>query len=114
MKGKRPWQQKRCEEPPFLEGDESPDSLLGAHILVPYTEGVYRGVVTSVVGGAGGRVGVEHPGEKEMFRVDRHLLYACHASAPTRWEQQNTTAATNKPPKTKTKPNPKSDADPPA
>ena len=34
---------------------------------MPYTEGVYLGLVTSVLGG--GRVWVEHPGEKQMFWV---------------------------------------------
>ena len=88
VKGKQPWQQKRPEEPPSLEGDESLDPLLGEQVYVPCTDGVYPGVVTSVVGGgAGGRVWVEHPGEKEMFRVERHLLYASHAAAVTHWEQ---------------------------
>ena len=87
MKGKQPQQQKRRAEPPSLEGDESPNPLLGAQVFVPYTEGVYPGVVTLVVGeGRGGCVWVEHPGEKEMFRVERHLLYASHASALTHWE----------------------------
>ena len=54
VKGKQPLQQKRREEPPSLEGDESPNPLLGAQVFVPYTEGVYPGVVTLVVGGAGG------------------------------------------------------------
>ena len=81
---------------------------------MPYTDGVYPGFVTCVVGG--GRVWVEHPREKEMFRVDKHLLYASHAAAVTHWEQQNTAATAKKvaakPPKKK--PNPKPDADPPA
>ena len=54
MKGKQPQQQKRCEEPPSLEGDESPDPLLGEQAYVPYTDGVYPGVVTSVAAGQGG------------------------------------------------------------
>ena len=54
MTGKQLQQQKRHEEPPSLEGDESPDPLLGEQVYVPYTDGVYPGVVTSVVGGAGG------------------------------------------------------------
>ena len=53
VKGMQPQQQKRCEEPPSLEGDDSPDPLLVAHFFVPYTEGVHPGVVTSVVGGGG-------------------------------------------------------------
>ena len=53
MKGKHPQQQKRREEPPSLEGDESPDPLLGAQVFVPNTDGVYPGAVTSVVQGAG-------------------------------------------------------------
>ena len=69
-KGKQPRQQKRREEPPSLEGDESPDPLFGERVYVPYTDGVYPGVVTSVAAGRGGRVWVEHPGEKEMFRVE--------------------------------------------
>ena len=55
MKGKQPQQQKRREEPPYLEEDESPDLVLSQKVYVPYTDGVYRGVVTSVVGGEGGR-----------------------------------------------------------
>ena len=54
MKGKQPQQQKRCEKPPSLEGDESPEPLLGEQVYVPYTDGVCRGVVTSVVGWGGG------------------------------------------------------------
>ena len=53
MKGKQPKDQKRREERPSLKGDESPDPLLGEQAFVPYTEGVYPGVVTSVVGGGG-------------------------------------------------------------
>ena len=86
MKVKQPQQQKRCDSPPSLEGDESPDARLGEQVYVPYTDGVYPGVVTSVVEGAGGRVWVAHPREKEMFRVERHLLYASHAAALTHWE----------------------------
>ena len=67
MKGKQPKQQKRREEPPSLEGDESPDPLLGEQVFVPYTDGVYPGVVTSLVGGAGGRLLVEHPQERGCF-----------------------------------------------
>ena len=114
VKGKQPQQQKRREEPPSLEGDESLDPLLGEQVYVPYTDGVYPGVVTSVVGGARGRVWVEHPGEKEMFRVERHLLYASHAAAVTHWEQRKAAAAGKKAAKAKKKPNPKPDADPPA
>ena len=54
VKGKQPQQQKRHEEPPSLEGHESRDPLLGAQVFVPYTDGVYPGVVISVGGGAGG------------------------------------------------------------
>ena len=100
-------QQKRREEPPSLEGDESPDPLLGEQVYVLYTDGVYLGVVTLVVGGAGGRVWVEHPGEKEMFRVERHLLYASHAATLTHLEQQKVAAAGKKSAKAKRKPNPK-------
>ena len=53
-KGKQPQQQKWRDKPPSLEGDESPDPLLGGQVYVPYTDGVYPGVVTSVVGGGGG------------------------------------------------------------
>ena len=113
VKGKQPQQQKQREETPSLEGDESPDHLLGEQLYVPYTDGVYPGVVTPVVGGGGG-VWVEHPGEKEMFRVERHLLYACNAEAVTHWEQQKATPASKKAAKAKKKPNPKPDADPPA
>ena len=115
MKGKLPQQQKRREEPPSLEGDESPDPVLGEQVYVPYTDGVYPGVVTSVVGGgAGGRVWVEHPGEKEMFRVEWHLLYASHAAAVTHWEQQKAAAASKKAAKTKKKLHPKPESDLPA
>ena len=64
MKGKQPQQQKRREEPPSLEGDESPDPLLGEHVYGPYIDGVYLGVVTSVVGGGGGAGGVCVPGTR--------------------------------------------------
>ena len=116
MKGKQPQQQKRCEKPPSLEGDESPEPLLGEQVSVPYTDGVCRGVVTSVVGwgGGGGRVWLEHPGEKEMFWVERHMLYASHAALGSHREQQNAAAAGKKAAKAKKKPNPKSDGDPPA
>ena len=105
-------QQKRREEPPSLEGHESPDPLLGEQVYVPYTDGVYPGIVTSVVAGAGGRVWVEQPGEKEMFRVERHLLYASHAAAVTHWENQKAAAAGKKAAKAKKKSNPKPDANP--
>ena len=104
----------RRQEPPSLEGDESPHPLLGEQLYVPYTNGVYPGVATSVVGGAGGRVWVEHPGEKEMFWVERHLLYAFDVAAVTHWEQQKAAAAGKKAANAKKKPNPKPDADPPA
>ena len=114
MKGKQPQQQKRREEPPSLEGDESPDPLLGEQVYVPYTDGVYPGFVTSVVGWArGGRVWVEHPGEKEMLRVERHPFYASHAAALTHGEQQKAAAAGKKAAKAKKKPNPRPDVDPP-
>ena len=113
-KGKQPQQQKRCEEPPSLEGDESSDPLLGAQVYVPYTDGVDPGVVTSVAAGQGGRVWVEHPGEKEMFRVERHLLYASHCAAVTHWEQHKAAIAGKKAAKAKKKPNAKPDVDPPA
>ena len=96
-----------------MEDDESPVPLLGEQVYVPYTHGVYPGVVTSVVGGAGGRVRVEHPWEKEMFQVERHLFYASHAAAVTHWEQQKAAAAGKKAAKAKKKPNPKPDVDPP-
>ena len=53
-KGKQPQQQKQRKEPRSLEGDEAPDPLLGEQVYVPYTDGVYPGVATSVVGGGGG------------------------------------------------------------
>ena len=82
---------------------------------MPYTDGVYPGVATSVVGGGGGvTVWMEHLGEKEMFRVERHLLYASHTAALTHWEQQKAAAAGKKAAKAQKKPNPKPDADPPA
>ena len=62
----------------------------------------------------GGRVWVEHPGENEVFRVERHVLYASHAAVVTHWEQQKAAAAGKKAAKAKNKPNPKPDADPPA
>ena len=67
MRGKQPQQQKRHEEPPALEGDESPDPLLGEHVYVPYTDGVYPGVVTSVVGGRGGECGWNTQGKRRCF-----------------------------------------------
>ena len=98
-----------------MEGDESPDPLLGEHVYVPYTDGVYPGVVTWVAAGQGGRLWVEHPGEKEMFRVERHLMDASHAAPLTHWEQQQAAAAGKKAAKsTKKNPNPKPDADLPA
>ena len=82
---------------------------------MPYNDGVYPGVVTSVVAGAGRKVWVEHPGpgEKEMFRVERHLLYAFHAATVTHWENQKAAKAA-KATKAKKKSNAKRDADPPA
>ena len=65
-KGKQPQQQKRREEPPSLEGDESPDPLLGEHVYVPYTDGVYPGVVTSVVRGAGESLGGTPKGKGDV------------------------------------------------
>ena len=112
VKGKQRQQQKRREEPPSLEGDDSPDPLLGEQVYVPYTDGVYPGVVTSVAAGQGGTVWVEHSREKEMFRVERQLLYASHAAAVTHWEQQKAAVAGKKAAKAKKKPNPKPDADP--
>ena len=113
-KGKQPQQQKRRKEPVSLEGDDSPDPLLGEQVYVPYTDGVYPGVVTSVAAGQGGRVWGEQPGEKVMFRVERHLLYASQAAAVTNWEQQKAAAAGKKATKAKKNRNPKPDADPPA
>ena len=55
---------------------------------------------------------MEHRGEKEMFRVERHLLYASRASAVSHWERQKAVAAGKKAHKAKKKPNPKRDADP--
>ena len=55
---------------------------------------------------------VEHPGEREMFRVERHLLYASHAVAVTHWENQKAAKAA-KTAKAKGKSNPQPDADPP-
>ena len=63
---------------------------------MPHTDGGYPGVVTSVVRLAGERVSVEHPREKEMFRVERHLLYASRAAAVTHWKQQKVAAAGKK------------------
>ena len=114
VKGKQPERQKRRKEPTSLEGDESPDPLLGEQVYVPYTDGCYPGVVTSVAAGHGGRVWVEHPGEKEMFRAERHLLYASHAAVVTHWERQKAAATCKKAAKAIKKPNPKQDADPPA
>ena len=59
------------------------------------------GVLTVVVGVAGGRVWVEHLREKEIFRVQRHLLYASHAAAVTHWGQQKAAAAGKGPPRPK-------------
>ena len=57
---------------------------------------------------------VEHGEEKEMFRAERHLLYASHASAMTHWEQQKVATAAKKAAKpAKKNPNPKMDADQP-
>ena len=41
---KRKQSQKRREEAPSLEGDESTDRLLGEQLYVPYTDGVYPGL----------------------------------------------------------------------
>ena len=56
---------------------------------------------------------MEHRGEKEIFRVDRHLLYASHASTATHWEQWKVAVAVRKAAKPKKKPNPKPGPDPP-
>ena len=105
---------KKARGAPSLEGDGSPDPLIGEHVYLPYTHGVYPGDVTSFVAGAGGRVWVEHPMEEELFRVERHLLYASHAAAVTHWENQKAAAACKKAAKAKRGSNPKADADPPA
>ena len=65
-KGKQA-QQKRREEPPSLEGDESPDPLLGEQVFAPYPDGVYPGVVTSVVAGGGIRCGWSTQGKRRCF-----------------------------------------------
>ena len=57
---------------------------------------------------------VEYPGEKEVFRFERHLLYASHAAAGTHWENQKADRAAKAKAKAKKKSNPKPDADPPA
>ena len=114
MKGKQPRHQNGRQEPPSLEGDESRHPLLGTEAFVPYTEGIHPGAVTSLVQGAGGRVWVDYAREKEMFRVERHLFHASHASALTHWEQQTAAAAAEKAVKAKKKPNPKPDTEPPA
>ena len=41
MNGKQPQQQKRREELPPMEGNESPNPLLGEQVYVSYTDGVY-------------------------------------------------------------------------
>ena len=48
---------------------------------------------------------MDHPGEKEIFRFERHMLYASHAAAVTHWEQQKSTLAAQKAAKAKKKPN---------
>ena len=55
---------------------------------------------------------VEHLGEKEMFQVERHLLYASHAAAVTHGEQQKAAPTGKKAAKAKQKPNPKLNAEP--
>ena len=67
MKGKQPQQQKRRDKPPSLEGDESRDPLLGEQVYVPYTDGVYPRVVTSVVGGRSGVCGCNTQGKRRCF-----------------------------------------------
>ena len=67
MKGKQPQQQKQHDEPPSLEGDDSPDPLLGEKVYVPYTDGVYREVVTSVVGGRRGECGWDSHRKRRCF-----------------------------------------------
>ena len=57
---------------------------------------------------------MEHPGEKEMFRVERHLPYASHAAAVTHWEQQKVATACKNAAKAEKKPDTKPDAAPPA
>ena len=67
MKGKQPQQQKRREEPPSLAGDGSPDPLLGEQGFAPYTDGVYPGMVISVVVGAGKQCGWNTQGKRRCF-----------------------------------------------
>ena len=57
---------------------------------------------------------VEHPGEKEMFRAERHLLYASNAAAVTHWLSQKAARAAKAKAKAKKESNPKPDADLPA
>ena len=53
-------------------------------------------------GGAGGRVWVEHPREKEMFRVERRLLYASQGAAVTHWSSRRLQLQVRRPPRPKT------------
>ena len=63
--GKQPQQQKRREEPPFLEGDESADPLLGEQ--APYPDGVHAGLQPRLWGGWGGECGWNTQGKGRCF-----------------------------------------------
>ena len=73
-----------------MEGNGAPNTLLVSKVFMPHTDGFYLGVLTSVVGVC---VWVEHPGDKEMFLVERHLWYAFHALTVSHREQQKALAA---------------------
>ena len=113
-KGEQPEQQKRREVAPYLKGVSHLTPCLVNRCMCPTQMVSTRGFLTSYVGGGGGRVWMEHPGEKKMFWVERHLLYASHGAAVTPLEPQKAAAADKKAAKAKKKPNPKPDGDPPA
>ena len=98
---KRKQSQKRREEAPSLEGMSQLTACLVNSCMCPTPTVSTRGCNLGCGGGGGGECGWNTQGEKEMFRVDRHLFYASHAAAGTHWEQQKATAAGEKAAKVK-------------
>ena len=94
--------QKWHDKHPSLDGDESLGPCLERRFCALHRSCVPGGCVLGCGGG-----GVEHPGEKAMFQVETHLLYASHASAMTHWEHQKAAATAHKAAQAKQKPNTK-------
>ena len=76
-----------ARNPPLWRGMSHLTPCLVNRCMCPTPMVSTRRLYPRLWGGRGGRVWVDHPGEKEMFRVERPLLYASHTAAVTHWEQ---------------------------